>query len=232
MIISGNESWFFKKWYEKPFSYWYFEPVSNFTPSIRNTRVLREEQSVTMIEAAKCYLKNNKEFPYPVSSTDHIFVQNTKYLYNKVFMLVYTIDPKQDFKVKNFDKDTGIVEVDWINMPNAAEAQQTLTVNELIQISGLKVARPDQKIYRDSLNIFSVVKALKSKYRYTVIPSDIEVEYFASDPDGELKFATVNREVDLIELTADIFKKTKCKVDISISYDKDRDINVLILKRD
>ena len=232
MKIAGNESWFFNKWYEKPFSYWYFEPVSNFTPSIRNSRILREEQTISMIEAAKCYLKNNKDLPFPVSSTNHIFVQNTKYLYNKVFMLVYTINPKQDYKVKNFDKDTGVVEVDWINMPNAAEAQQNLTINEIIQISGLKVARPDQKIYRDSLNIFGIIKALKSKYRYTAIPSDIEVERFASDPDGELKFATVEREIDLLALSDDIYKKTKCKVNISISYDKERDTNVLILKRE
>ena len=232
MIISGNESWFFNKWYEKPFSYWYFEPVSNFTPSIRNSRILREEQTVSMIEAAKCYLKNNKDLPYPVSSTNHIFVQNTKYLYNKVFMLGYTTNPKQDYKVKNVDKETVLVEVDWINMPNAAEAQQTLTVNEIIQISGLKVARPDQKIYRDSLNIFGIIKALKSKYRYIVIPSDIEVERFASDPDGELKFATVEREIDLLALSDEIYKKTKCKVNISISYDKDKDIDVLILKRE
>lgn len=232
MNIAGNESWFFNKWYEKPFSYWYFEPVSNFTPSIRNTRILREEQSLTMIKAAKCYLKNNKDLPYPVSSTNHIFVQNTKHLYEKIFMLVYSINPKQDYKVKNVDKDTGVVEVDWINMPNAAEVQQNLTINEIIQISGLKIARPDQKIYRDSLNIFSIIKALKSTYRYTVLPSDIEVERFVSDPDGELKFAAVDREVDLINLSADIFKKTKCKVNISISYDKERDTNVLILKRE
>ena len=147
-------------------------------------------------------------------------------------MLVYTINPKQDYKVKNVDKETGLVEVDWINMPNAAEAQQTLTVNEIIQISGLKVARPDQKIYRDSLNIFNIIKALKSTYRYTVLPSDTEVERFASDPDGELKFATVEREIDLLTLSDDIYKKTKCKVNISISYDKDKDIDVLILKRE
>ena len=220
MIIAGNENWFFRKWFEKPFTYWHFEPVSNFTPSIRNSIVLYNEQAISLNSAIENFLKVSDTVPYLVTVNREIMIQNSKFLYNRFVMLVYDINPKQDFKVHKVDKETGKIEISWNTMPDAAVGQQIFSLDEMIKIAGLKPSRPDNNFYKENMRILNMLKTLKNKYHYNITFTDIQAEKFACSPAPQLEFAFANRDFETTDLVEEIKKKTGCDISIDTYFDK------------